>query len=499
MAVFEIRFTAVFKTRFKVLLKTKLKAVLKTELKAVFSTFAAQKGYFSVQVLLKIDLFPLLNHRSQLYVLSRFYFCCLICAMSQSVSWYIGLRYIRAKRRNGFIAFVSLFALLGMMLGVFALIVVLSVMNGFDQELKNRILKVVPHGFIATQSPLRDWQQLANQVDHLAQENNIQLLGRAPIIEGKGLINFQGSIRAIALEGILPDSERQVSEIAQSMLVGQIDDLAPKEYGIVLGSLIARHLGVTTGDKVAITLPVVSVTPAGIFPRSKRFTVRGVFEVGAQVDQSLALIHLADAQKLFRLPGQVHGLRLRFDDIYTAPKGVQNLSKSLGDSYVGKDWSQTQGSLFSAVKMEKTVVGVMLSVIIAVAAFNIITSLIMMVTEKRSDIAVLRTLGLAKQDVIKIFMVQGTVMGIAGIAIGCFSGIVAAHYLSNVIGFFESLVGFQVFDKNVYFVSYLPSLWKPEDTIWTCSFALVVSFLATIYPSFRAAQIEPAEALRYDI
>lgn len=419
--------------------------------------------------------------------------------MSQSVSWYIGLRYIRAKRRNGFIAFVSLFALLGMMLGVFALIVVLSVMNGFDQELKNRILKVVPHGMIESTDPMGQWQTVASQVDDIAQQERIHLLGRAPVIEGKGLINFQGAIRAIALEGILPESEKQVSEIADSMLIGQIDDLVPRQYGIVMGSLIARHLGVTTGDKVSVTLPVVSVTPAGIFPRSKRFTVTGIFEVGAQVDQSLALIHIQDAQKLFRLPNQVHGLRLRFDDIYAAPEGVKRLGQKLGDDYSGTDWSHTQGSLFSAVKMEKTVVGVMLSVIIAVAAFNIITSLIMMVTEKRSDIAVLRTLGLAKQDVIKIFMVQGTVMGIAGIVIGSFSGILAAHYLSAMISFFEGVLGFQVFDKNVYFVSYLPSLWKPEDTILTCSFALVVSFLATIYPSFRAAQIEPAEALRYDI
>ncbi len=426
--------------------------------------------------------------------MSRFRFSCLISAMSQSVPWFIGLRYIRSKRRNGFIAFVSIFALLGMMLGVFALIVVLSVMNGFDHELKSRILKVVPHGFITTEEPLKSWQKLSSKI-----KQTPNLLASAPYIEGNGLIAYGRSVRGIEIQGIDPDYETKISEIDQNMLVGDLTYLLPGEYGIVLGSLVARHLGVTTGDKVSITLPVMSITPAGVFPRSKRFTVVGVFEVGAQVDQTLALIHLVDAQKLFRLPAQVHGLRLRFNDIYAAPKGIELLSASLGDGYKAKDWSQTQGSLFQAVKMEKTVVGIMLGVIIAIAAFNIVTSLIMMVAEKRSDIAVLRTLGMTRQDIIKIFMVQGTAMGFVGISIGALSGIFVAQYISEIMAFFEQLFDFEVFDKNVYFVSYLPSVWKWQDTLWTCGLAGVVSFLATIYPSYRAAAIEPAEALRYDI
>jgi len=414
--------------------------------------------------------------------------------MFESVPWYIGLRYIRAKRRNGFIAFVSLFALLGMMLGVFALIVVLSVMNGFDKELKDRILQVVPHGFLSAAQPLRDWSSLQNRI-----RGSEGLVGSAPFIEGKGLVNFRGVVRAIELQAIDPVSEGGVSAIANSMLIGNIGDLVPDRYGIVLGSLLARNLGVTTGDKISVTLPLVSITPAGVFPRSKRFTVTGVFEVGAQVDQHLALIHLQDGQKLFRLPGQVQGLRLRFDDIYAAPSRLKSLLSTVGAEYRGKDWSQTQGSLFKAVKMEKTVVGLMLSVVIAVAAFNIVTSLIMMVAEKRSDIAVLRTLGLSRRGVIHIFVVQGTVMGLVGIGIGAMLGVLTAHYLTGIMRFFESLLGFQVFDQNVYFVSYLPSVWKMNDTLWTCGLALVVSFLATIYPAYRAAQIEPAEALRYDI
>ncbi len=414
--------------------------------------------------------------------------------MQHSVPWFIGLRYIRSKRRNGYIAFVSLFALLGMLLGVFALIVVLSVMNGFDHELKSRILRVIPHGFLTTEKPLEDWRDLAELIT--SEEG---LRGSAPYIEGKGLIGYGRAVRGVEIQGIDPVSETAVSELHDNMLIGQLDNLHPGEYGIILGSIIARHLGVTAEDKISLTLPVMSITPAGIFPRSKRFTVVGVFEVGAQVDQTLVMINLSDAQKLFRLPEQIHGLRLKFDDLYRAPDAVKIIEARLGEGYIAKDWSQTQGSLFQAVKMEKTVVGIMLGVIIAIAAFNIVTSLIMMVTEKRSDIAVLRTLGMTRQDIIKIFMVQGTAMGLAGIFVGAVSGIVVAHYLSDIMGVLESLMGFQLFDQNVYFVSYLPSVWRLEDTLITCGFAVVVSFLATIYPSYRAAAIEPAEALRYDL
>ena len=413
--------------------------------------------------------------------------------MSLSLPWFIGLRYIRSKRRNGFIAFVSVFAFLGMMLGVFALIVVLSVMNGFDHELKSRILKVVPHGYITTRSPLQDWPKLRSQV---ASGSGVQ--GSAPYIEGKGLASYGGAVRGVEIQGISPEHEAEVSAIAQNMLVGELGYLQPGDYGLVLGSLLARRLGVTTGDKVSVTLPVMSITPAGVFPRSKRFTLVGVFEVGAQVDQSLALIHLADAQTLFRLPNQVHGLRVQFDDLYTAPAQLSTLLATLGNDYVGKDWSQTQGSLFQAVKMEKTVVGIMLGVIIAIAAFNIVTSLIMMVAEKRSDIAVLRTLGMTRHDIIRVFMVQGTAMGLVGVLVGSVCGIFVAHYMSAIMGFVERVMGFQVFDQNVYFVSYLPSVWKWQDSAWTCALAALVSFLATIYPAYRAASIEPAEALRYD-
>lgn len=414
-------------------------------------------------------------------------------AMNLSLPFYIGLRYTWAKRRNSFISFVSLFAFMGMALGVFALIVVLSVMNGFDRELKERILRVVPHGFIVADEAIEPWQPLAEQLlDHP------RVLGAAPYIEGYGLATFVGQVQGVEIQGIVPAAERSVSTVHDYMLVGGTDSLEPGAYNVVLGSLLARNLGINTGDKVNITLPEVSITPAGVFPRSKRFTVSGVFEVGAQLDQSLALIHMADAQKLFRQKQGPEGLRLRFDDIYAAPTIVKELQASLGSGFQGRDWSATQGSLFQAVKMEKTVVGIMLGIIIAVAAFNIVTSLIMMITEKRSDIAVLRTMGMSAAGIVAIFIVQGTSIGLVGIAIGALLGVVVAVNLAAMVAWVEQAIGAQVFDPTVYFVTSMPSQLQLHDVLWVCVGAATISFLATCYPAYRASQIAPAEALRYN-
>ena len=418
--------------------------------------------------------------------------------MFYSLPLYIGFRYAFGKRRSGFITFVSGFALLGMALGVFALIVVLSVMNGLDNETKMRILRVVPHGELSMREPMHDWQAVAATIAGLSPEQGAPLAS-APYISGDVLLNYRGYMRPVALRGILPESERAVSEISESMLVGRFDSLRAGEYGIVLGALAARALGVTMGDKLSMTLPAISITPAGVFPRSKRFTVVGVFEVGAQVDERLALIHLEDAQKLYRRPATVEGLRLRYDDIYQAPAQIKSLLAHMGEDYLGRDWSQTQGSLFQALKMEKTVTGVMLSIIIAVAAFNIITSLIMMVAEKRSDIAVLRTLGATRTMILTVFIFQGLTIGVVGIALGCAAGIATAIWLPQIMLILEKVLGWQLFDPNVYFVSFLPSQWQPGDTLIVVLIAFALSFIATMYPAWRAALIEPADALRYDI
>jgi lipoprotein-releasing system permease protein len=415
-------------------------------------------------------------------------------AMNSLLPFYIGLRYTWAKRRNTFISFVSLFAFIGMALGVFALIVVLSVMNGFDRELKDRILRVVPHGFVEADKPLQDWPAL---VERVMTGHGVQ--GAAPYVAGHGLVTYDGSVHGVEIQGIDPQAERSVSVVHQHMLVGDLEDLQAGEYQIVLGSLLARYLSVTIGDKVQITLPDVSVTPAGIFPRTKRFTVVGVFEVGAQLDQSLALVHIADAQKLLRRQGGVDGLRLRFNDIYKAPALLNDLQRDLGPQYKTRDWSETQGSLFQAIKMEKTVVGIMLGIIIAVAAFNIVTSLIMMITEKRADIAVLRTMGMSAGGVVGIFMVQGTVIGLVGILIGTSLGILVALNLATMVTAVEQTMGAQIFDPTVYFVTTMPSQLLWADVIWVCSGAALISFLVTCYPAWRASQIAPAEALRYNV
>lgn len=381
-----------------------------------------------------------------------------------------------------------------MALGVFALIVVLSVMNGFDRELKDRILRVIPHGFVETGEPLADWQNLAQRV-----VGRHGVVGAAPYVAGHGLVTYDGSIHGMEIQGIDPAAERDVSVVHQHMLVGDLAELHPGGYEIVLGSLLARYLGVTIGDKVQVTLPDVSVTPAGIFPRTKRFTVVGVFEVGAQLDQSLALMHVADAQKLLRRQGGVDGLRLRFNDIYKAPALLGALQQDLGAEYSTRDWSETQGSLFQAIKMEKTVVGIMLGIIIAVAAFNIVTSLIMMITEKRADIAVLRTMGMSAGGVVGIFMVQGTVIGMVGIFIGAGLGILVAQNLAAMVMAVERMMGAQIFDPTVYFVTTMPSQLLLADVIWVCGGAALISFLVTCYPAWRASQIAPAEALRYNV
>ena len=405
----------------------------------------------------------------------------------------IGLRYLRAKRSNAFISFVSLFAFLGMALGVFALIVVLSVMNGFDRELKDRILRAVPHGFIEPEGGFSDPEALMSRFHGIS-----GLRGLAPFVQTNGLLTYGGNARGVEILGVDPVFEPAVSEIHRYMSQGQMSSLKEGEYQLLMGGLLARFLGVSVGDKVTITLPEVMITPAGVFPRSRAFTVSGIFDTGAQGDQTMVLMHIGDSQKLLRLGHKSHGLKVKTEDIYTAPQVLSRLAQQLKGAKV-TDWSATQGHLFQAVKMEKTVVGFLLGIIIAVAAFNIVTSLIMMIAEKRSDIAVLRTMGLSSGDVVAIFMTQGLTLGVVGIIMGASFGIVGALYIPDAVAWLEQLFGLQVFDPSVYFVTELPSQWRLYDSVVVCAGALVVSLLASAYPAYRASQIAPAEALRYSI
>lgn len=408
---------------------------------------------------------------------------------------FIGLRYTRAKRRNHFISFISLISMLGIALGVAALIVVLSVMNGFQDELRSRILGVAAHieitGFDNT---LADWQQVSAQSRKLS-----EVRATAPFVTGQGLIAYDQAVQGAVVRGILPDAEDSVADIGHKMKVGKLSALRPGEWGIVLGADLARSLGVQMGDKVTVITPQGQVTPAGMVPRLKQFTVVGLFQIGMfEYDSGLALIAMQDAQKLFRTGDKVSGVRLKIDDLYRAPQVSEQLTKTLTGDYYIRDWTQSHSNFFRAVQMEKRVMFVILLLIVAVAAFNIVSTLVMVVTDKQADIAILRTLGASPLSIMKIFMVQGAVIGIIGTALGLVSGILLALNIGVVVPFIEHTFGVQFLSADVYQISELPSKldWHDVGVIGLVSLAL--SWLATLYPSWRASRTNPAEALRYE-
>ena len=413
--------------------------------------------------------------------------------MFKPLSLFIGLRYTRAKRRNHFISFISLTSMLGMILGVAVLILVLSVMNGFDRELRERILGMVPHATINAHGPMLDWREIAAQ----AQQDKT-VIATAPYIQGQGMLTHAGRVHGAIISGVLPEMERKVSIIGDHMVAGSLDDLRGGEFGIILGDLLASNLRVKLGDKVTLILPEASASPAGVLPRLKRFEVKGVFKVGAQLDSSMALVHLADGAKLYRLGEGVHGIRLKLTDLFQAADTAWRIATNLPGSYWASDWTRTQGNLFQAIKLEKTMIGLLLLIIVAVAAFNIISTLIMVVTDKQADIAILRTMGASPGTIMKTFMVQGAVIGIVGTFVGTLLGILLALSVSDVIAWLESALNIQFLNAEVYFISYIPSELRLGDILVVITSALSLSFFATLYPSMRAAKVQPAEALRYE-
>ena len=407
---------------------------------------------------------------------------------------FVGLRYTQAKRRNQFISFVSLVSLLGMVLGVFSLIVVMSVMNGFEAELRNRILAVVPHGFITSaDGKLAHWQDWIEPL-----QQNPEVLAAAPFIEGNVMVSRPGMVRGAKLQAIDPQLESQVSSVAASLVAGDYQQLKAGEYGIVVGDLLARYLGVSTGDKLSVVLPKVTITPLGLFPRVKRFTVVGIFSVGAQLDSDSLFIHLNDGQKLFQYGNSVDGVRVKLDDLFEAPQVLAQLATEMPQAAKAKSWQSTQGTLFQAMRMEKTMVTLLLLIIVAIAAFNIISILTMMVADKRSDIAVLRTMGATPATIMRIFMIQGIAVGSVGVAVGAALALPVALYIGDIVRWLESLFGLSVFNPQVYFISEIPSVVKFEDIALVAVAGLMLSALATLYPSIRAASVQPAEVLRYE-
>ncbi|MGE7959760.1 lipoprotein-releasing ABC transporter permease subunit [Pseudomonas sp. NPDC089530] len=409
---------------------------------------------------------------------------------------FIGTRYTRAKRRNHFVSFISLTSMIGLALGVVVMIVVLSVMNGFDHEMRTRVLGMVPHATIESGEPIGDWQSLADKV-----KQNPEVLAVAPFTQMQGLLTNNGQVQKVLLNAIDPARERQVSIIDNFMQQGKLDDLAPGSFGIVIGDKAATKLGVGLGDKLTFVAPEVTVTPAGMFPRMKRFTVVGIFHVGAgELDGYLGLTNLDDLGRLHRWkPDQVQGLRLKFDDLFQAPRTAWEIAQQLGENqYYARDWTRTHGNLYQAIRMEKAMIGLLLLLIVAVAAFNIISTLVMVVNDKKGDIAILRTLGATPASIMATFMVQGTVIGVIGTLIGAVVGMFAALNVSAAISALESLIGHKFLNADVYFIDYLPSQLMAEDVLMVCGAALVLSFLATLYPAWRAARTQPAEALRYE-
>ncbi|MEO8718671.1 MAG: lipoprotein-releasing ABC transporter permease subunit [Burkholderiales bacterium] len=407
----------------------------------------------------------------------------------------VGLRYTRAKRRNHFISFISLISMAGIALGVAALIVVLSVMNGFQTEIRTRILGIASHVQIAdARGGLADWQGVAR-----AAAKNPHVQAAAPYVNGQGMLSFGRMARGVQVRGVLPAEEARVTDIGQHMTAGRLADLRPGEFGIVLGADLARGLGARDGDKVALIIPQGNVTPAGVVPRLKQFTVVGIFNVGFnEADSALALVNLNDAQRLYQVGDAVSGVRLKLDDLYQARTVAREVTENLGGDLYAYDWTRSNPNLFRAIQIEKRMMFIIMVLIITVASFNVVSTLVMLVTDKQADIAILRTLGAAPGSVMQIFMVQGAVIGIIGTVLGVAGGVALALNIDTVVPALEAVLGFKFLSKDVYMIPELPSQVEMADVSVITVVSLVLSFLATLYPSWRASRVNPAEALRYE-
>jgi lipoprotein-releasing system permease protein len=415
--------------------------------------------------------------------------------MFRPIELYIGLRYTRAKRRNHFISFISLISIVGVALGITVLITVLSVMNGFEKEVRERILGMASHATVSGfDGRLRDWDELAAQV-----AQNPEVVGTAPFVQGQAMLANGKEVSGALLRGVLPAEEPQVSDVGDHMLAGRLEDLRSGEYGIVLGAELARSLAVGPGDKVIVITPKATVTPAGILPKLRRFTVTGVFEVGmSDYDRGVAIVNIEDAARLFQLDDQVSGLRLRLEDLFRAPLVTRGLRQNLGGNYWVSDWTLQHANYFRAVRTEKTMMFIILMLIVAVAAFNIVSTLVMVVTDKQADIAILRTLGITPANVMAVFMVQGSVIGLFGTLLGVVGGVSLALNVETIVPALESVLGTKFLSPEVYYISDLPSDVHASDVLKIAFAAFVLTLVATLYPAWRAARTQPAEALRYE-
>jgi lipoprotein-releasing system permease protein len=411
--------------------------------------------------------------------------------------WLVGLRYTRAGKRsarNSFISFISLISMAGIALGVAALIIVLSVMNGFQKEVRDRMLSVLAHIEVSdANGALPDWQQTAQEA---FLDKDVK--GAAPYVAGQAMMTREDTVRGVVVRGVLPAEEPKVSDVASQIKKGNFNDLRAGEFNIVLGLELARAMQARVGDKVTLIAPQGQVTPAGVIPRLKQFTVVGIFEAGHfEFDSSLAFMHIDDAEKMFRLSAP-SGLRLRIANMQDAPQVAQDLSRILTGDLLIRDWSAQNRTWFAAVQTEKRMMFIILTLIIAVAAFNLVSTLVMTVTDKQADIAILRTLGSSPGSIMKIFMIQGALVGLIGTGIGVAGGVLIALNVDVIVPFIEHVLGVQFLPRDIYLISALPSDLRWHDVSTIGLVAVVLAFLATLYPSWRAARVRPAEALRYE-
>jgi lipoprotein-releasing system permease protein len=407
----------------------------------------------------------------------------------------IGLRYTRARRENRFISFISFISIFGIVIGVWALITVLSIMNGFERELRERILAVASHITITGETgQLANWQEVADQVGNLD-----DVIGYAPFILGQGMVVKGGTVSGALIRGISPVPESTVSTVTQSMVSGEIDSLTSRSWNIVIGANLASKLGVAVGDKVTLVAPKGQLTPAGLLPRLKRFRVSGIFELGMyEYDSVLTLIHIDDAARLLRMQGQVSGLRLKLNDVYDAPRVREQLAYVMGAGNDVTDWTREHRNLFRALKIERRVMFIILLLIVAVAGFNIVSTLIMVVADKQADIAILRTLGISPLSVMGIFVVQGVTIGLIGTVVGAALGIVTSINIETLVPWLENLFNTEFFPSSIYVITDFPAemRWSDVSVITTVSFG--ISLIATLYPAWRASRTQPAQALRYE-
>ena len=414
--------------------------------------------------------------------------------MYKPLPFFIGLRYTRAKKHNHFISFISLTSMLGIGLGVMVLITVLSVMNGFDEEIHKRFFGMAPEITITgPNEKLSNWETIEDKLQKLP-----GVTGIAPYVGAQGLLTHEGQVLPIILTGVIPSREERVNHLREKVILGDISDLS--HFGMVIGEGLAHTLGIAVGDKVTIMIPQATVTPAGMVPRFKRFTIRAIFSAGSgfNFDSKMAFIDLVDAQKLMQIGNDISGLKLKLDDIYKAPLLSKQIATDLGEGYQVGNWTDQFGAFFHAVKMEKTMMFMILLLIIAVAAFNLVSSLVMVVNDKQAEIAILRTIGATPSTILAIFIVQGMMVGVVGTFIGLVLGILLALNATSIVNYLQTLFDIKVLSSNVYFVDYLPSKILLADLWQICGIALLMSFLATIYPAWRASKTVIAEALHYE-